>query len=570
MTLSGRRPPPRGAALLKLGCILALLPALAAQSDWVAESPHFRVLAREYPGLDAEAVASAAGVLETIRAQFLREGLGVARRADGPLDILLLPNMLQLHALLREGPALGSSRGQHSRTRSQLGHGGMACAPRPLGYLGPRIRAPTRRPGLAALVPGGPGRVSGALDAIAVRRTSEHRPAPDARAVAVAGMARSAGGRGRRPSRPGPSSSKHNPGFLSTGSRGGTGRIAKLEPEAAYRSLSELGSAGLDETLQRYAAQLQQNAHGELGVRVPADVVPDAVPAAKWEIPLFEAEVHRNLQYVGSAESQLSLLVREFPRAARIQSAYAAVQLMRGKQDLAERHYGLALALGDTRARTAYRYALLRMRPGTDPAKRAADAVRFARRARDTMPWEPTHQLALTHARMLQGDWAGAFDELRQLARFPGWERRVEREVLEIRRRQDQAFAALPPPALAAAVPVSRVDVPAPSELSPWTAPRLGSRRPSISRRWPPSGTWLVHGRIAWIDCSDSDRKVVVHSSFQRLVLRENPDRSPRLINRPFRGKALPCAARGWVVAIAYRKLPGGGPVDGEIVAIRF
>ncbi len=569
MTLSGRRPPPRGAALLKLGCILALLPALAAQSDWVAESPHFRVLAREYPGLDAEAVASAAGVLKTIRAQFLREGLGVARRADGPLDILLLPNMLQLHALLREVPPSGV-RGVNIRGLDRnLVMVAWHARPGPWVTLAHEYAhqledpdwPPWFREGRAVYLARLTQSQFGAPLNTDLLPTLERWPWLAWPAL----LAAEEGGQAARPEL-----FEAQSWLLVHWLARRHGRIAKLEPEAAYRSLSELGSAGLDETLQRYAAQLQQNAHGELGVRVPADVVPDAVPAAKWEIPLFEAEVHRNLQYVGSAESQLSLLVREFPRAARIQSAYAAVQLMRGKQDLAERHYGLALALGDTRARTAYRYALLRMRPGTDPAKRAADAVRFARRARDTMPWEPTHQLALTHARMLQGDWAGAFDELRQLARFPGWERRVEREVLEIRRRQDQAFAALPPPALAAAVPVSRVDVPAPSELSPWTAPRLGSRRPSISRRWPPSGTWLVHGRIAWIDCSDSDRKVVVHSSFQRLVLRENPDRSPRLINRPFRGKALPCAARGWVVAIAYRKLPGGGPVDGEIVAIRF
>lgn len=593
MTLSGRQPPRRGAVLLKLGGTLALLPILAAQPDWLVESPHFRVLAREYPGLEAEAVASAAGFLETIRALFVREGLGAARRADGPLDILLLPDTLQLHALLREPPPSGV-RGVNVRGLDRnLVLVAWHARPGPWVTLAHEYAHQLEDPDwplwfregravyLARLTQP-PFDAPLEADLLPALERSPWLAWPELLAAEERGHAAR------------PELFEAQSWLLVHWLARQQGRIANLAPEAADRSLSELGSAGLDETLKRYAAQLRppapagagpedlgetlkrhatqlrQHARGVVGTAVPAGTVPDASRAARWEIPLFEAEVDRNLQDVGSAESRLSLLVRDFPRAARVRSAYAAVQLMRGKQDLAERHYGLALALGDTRAQTAYRYALLKMRPGADPAKRAAEAVRFARRARDAMPWEPTHQLALTQARMLQGDWAGAFDELHQLARFPGWERRVEREVLEIRRRQHQAFAALPPPALAPAVPASRVDVPTPSELPSWTAPRRRSSRSPISVRWPPAGTWLAYGRIAWIDCTDGDRRIVLHSPFQRLVLRENPDRSPRLINRPFKGKTLPCASRGWVVAVAYRKLPSGGPVDGEAVAIRF
>lgn len=569
MTLAGRGPFPRGAAFLALGCTLAHLALGGTQPEWVAETPHFRVLGREYPGLDAEAVASAAGFLEMVREQFLREGLGAARRADGPLDVLLMPDRLQLRALLREPPPSGV-RGVNVRGLDRnLVLVAWHARPGPWVTLTHEYAHQLEDPDWPLWFREGravylesltPPQFAAPLEKelLPALERSQWMAWPDLLAVEDRSQAAR------------PEVFEAQSWLLVHWLARRLGRIADLGPEVADRFLSALGSAGLDETLQQYASQLRQNARRDTRDPVPADRLVNPAPASQWEIPLFEAEVHRNLHYLTSAESLLSSLVRKFPQVARVQSAYAAVHLARGKQDLAERHYGLALALGDARARTAYRYALLKMRPGGDPAKRATEAVRFARRARDSMPWEPTHQLALTQARMLQGDWAAAFDDLRQLARFPGWEHRVEREVLEIRRRQGQAFAAYPPPALAAAVPASRVEVPTPAELPPWTAPQSATRRSSLGLRWPPAGTWLIHGRIAWIDCTAGTRKIVVHSPFQRVVLRENPDRSPRLINRPFAAKKLPCASRGWVVAVAYRKLAGGGPVDGEAVAIRF
>lgn len=63
---------------------------------------------------------------------------------------------------------------------------------------------------------------------------------------------------------------------------------------------------------------------------------------------------------------------------------------------------------------------------------------------------------------------------------------------------------------------------------------------------------------------------MIVHSPYRRLVLRESPERPPRLINRPFRDKSLPCDSRGWVVAVAYRKSRGPGEIHGELVGMRF
>ena len=105
--------------------------------------------------------------------------------------------------------------------------------------------------------------------------------------------------------------------------------------------------------------------------------------------------------------------------------------------------------------------------------------------------------------------------------------------------------------------------------MGAWVEPEEG-RQPAAGYRWPPYGSWLAHGRIAWVEC-DGDRKtVILHSPYQRLVLRENPDRPPKLINRPFKRKTLPCSSRGWSVAVAYRKSRGPGGTQGEIVGIRF
>ena len=77
---------------------------VAAQDGWVAESSHFRVVAQARPGLDASAVASAVEDLERARERYLDDGLGSPLRADGPLDVLLVGTLFDLHALLRYPP----------------------------------------------------------------------------------------------------------------------------------------------------------------------------------------------------------------------------------------------------------------------------------------------------------------------------------------------------------------------------------------------------------------------------------------------------------------------------------
>ena len=556
-------------ALWRLAWSLALLPCLAAQHGWVAETPNFRVLVQQSPGLDATAAETAARDLEMIRHRFQAGGLGVPPRADGPVELLVVANRLELHSLLRDPPS--------SRTR------------------GITIRGTDRD---LAIVPW--------HDAPGPRVTLAHEYAHQLDDDAWPLWFRE--GRAVYLARRLPSRSESDPikslirllersawtGWptLMAAQRGDPvieeehfqaqawllvhwlasrkERLHELLPTHGAQALAEQGEAGLTETLRTHLEALPDRPPDSGPALLPSHLAPKVRAAAEWEIPLFEGEAHRELRLLDSAESRLSGLVARFPEVARVQAGYATLAVIQGHQDLAEKHFALALELGDIRARTAYRYAILLMRPGAEPGARAARALRFAVLARDSMPTEPTHQLAVVHGRMLNEDWQGAFEELGTLARFPGWGKRASREALEIERRRGESLQQLRAPALIAEVPAARVPVPVPLGLPPWDESPPARIQPSPERRWPPYGTWIAHGRFAWVDCSGAEKRVVLHSAFKRYVFRENPSNPPDLINRPFRPKRLPCGLRGWKAAVAYRKSSNGGKFDGEVVAVRF
>ena len=570
MRFSGCRPPARGTVLRRLGWPLALAPALAAPQDWVASTPHFRLLARESPGLGAEAVAEAATDLEAIRQRFLEDGLGEPSGADAPLDVLLLPTQLEMRALLRDPPDSGTRgvtiRGLDRNLVVVAWH----ASPGPWVTLAHEYAHQVEEPGWPLWFREG--------RAVELARRIE----PQGKEVERAGML---GALARTDWIPWPrilaardqaapdqgATFQAQAWLLFHWLAERTDAGPKLKPDGARKPLAGFGAEELEPALRAHAADLRQRPQEERAVAGPGGDPAVARPAAAWEVPLFQAEARRELRQLDAAEWQLAALVAAFPEVARIQAAHAALQLVRGRQDLAERHFGRALELGDRRARTAYRYALLLMRPGKDAGGRASAAARFARQARDSLPTEPLLQLALAQARMLQEAWDEAFQELRRLAGFAGWEGRADREAREVRRRRAQAAAALQAPGWTPAAPEAAFLPPRPTWMPPaWpeNGPIPGSER--SGRGWPPADTWIVQGRIAWVDCSEGQRRIVVHSPYQRLVLRERPDGAPRLINRPFRARRLPCGSRGWSVAVAYRKLPRGGEVAGEIVAIRF
>ena len=89
----------------------------------------------------------------------------------------------------------------------------------------------------------------------------------------------------------------------------------------------------------------------------------------------------------------------EHPQVARIHAARGLAAIAAKDYDQAESSFARAIALGDRRAATAYRYTLLLMRPGDDAGQRAADALEHSLRARDRLPGEPRYQLAVAQAR---------------------------------------------------------------------------------------------------------------------------------------------------------------------------
>lgn len=555
-------------AALWAGSALAPSAAALARHGWVAETPRFRVLVQDAPGMDGDAALAAAGHLEAVWGHFLAEGLGEPPRADGPLEFLIVASKLELHRLLHDPPSSPTRgvtiRGMdrdftivpwHDRPgpRTVLAHEyahhveeagwppwfreGRAV------YLARRIRSERDVRPAAGLVP--------LLDRAAWTAWPELLGADrDSPAVSEGHF-------------------QAQSWLLVHWLAGRHGGIAGLGPQHAAEALAALGAEGLDGAVRAHLDGLRLDSP-ETSVQLAPETELAAVrPAQAWELPLFEAEARTALREFGPASEVLATLVERFPAVARVHAASGALELLRGRLAFAERHYRRAVLLGDDRARTAYRLANLLMLPGAVPTHRAAEALRHALRARDCMPQEPAHRLAVVHACMLVSDWGRAFRELHELAKFPGWQDRARREAREVRRRHQSGLRFDPPPPLRAAAP-AHPQLPV-SALSPPPPPRVrASSDRGADRRWPPYGAWLTHGRVARVDCSGAGKRVIVHSPYKRYVFRENPRRQPRLINRPFREHALPCGARGWQVAVAYRKGPSDGETDGELVGVRF
>ena len=569
----GSRFVPSAATWLRIAAALACVSSLPAQPGWVAETPHFRVLALEAPGIDADTAGLAATVLEQIRQQFRLFGAGLPERADGPLEVLLVANKFELHELLREGP--------DSRTRG-ITVGGLDRdyvvvpwhdLPGPQVTLaheyahqldGPRWPLWFRE-----------GR------AVYLARRTASLSGQDTRMLLVSMLERSEWLDWRALLRAERDSAIATDELFQPQSWVlvqwlTTQRVplSRLTPGHGSKALSELGHDLLTASLREHLATLRGSSLAELATLPPTDIEAGTRAAAEWEVPLVRAEIERELRFFDSAEPSLRSIARRFPSAGRAQAAYASMLLIRGELDAAERYFRAAIEAGDGRARTAYRYALLLMRPGDMPRSRAEAALHAASQAAAASPAEPLHQLAVAHARMLQQDWTGALAELRELSRFAGWAERAGKEAAEVARRRAQAISSVPPPELlpdSAPIPgpLARMAV-VEGQPDPWKPPLKTPDPRSQAPAWAPRGAWISQGRIAWVDCSNDARTVILHSPFRRYVLRENPNRPPVLVNRPFRAKALPCNTRGYVVRISYRKLSEEGGPDGEIFGIHF
>ncbi len=561
------------AASLRIAAALAFAHSLSAQPGWVAETPHFRVLALEAPGIDATTASSAATALEQIRQQYRLFRAGPPERADGPLEVLLVPNKFELHELLREPP--------DSRTRG-ITVGGLDRdyvvvpwheAPGPQITLAHEYAHQLDRPRWPLWFREG--------RAVYLARRTASLSGQDTRALLVAMLERSDWLDWHALLRAERDGAVANDELFQAQSWLlvqwlATQRVplTRLTPGHGSRALSELGPDRLTSSLREHLSNLREGSSEDLSTLPQIDLEASTRAAAEWEVPLLRAEIERELRFHDAAEQELRSIAQRFPSAARAQAAYASMLLIRGNLDSAERYFRAAIELGDRRSRTSYRYALLLMRPGDMPRTRAEAALRAATRALAADPSEPLHQLAVAHARMLLRDWNGAFAALRKLSRFDGWAGRAAKEAAEVVRRKVQSIRSAPSPDLAARpgpVPdlLARTAV-VEGRPDPWKPPSATTSPLPQPHAWAPHGAWIAHGRVAWVDCSNDARTVILHSPYKRYVLREDPDRPPVLINRPFRAKAVPCNTRGYLVRISYRKLSEEDGPDGEIFGIHF
>ena len=550
-------------------CLASALSPLWAQSGWLVETPHFRVVVADGTGIGPEVADTASATLEGVRLAFASNGVGPPVRSDGPLDVLVVPSRLELHAMLRDPPS--------SRTRGITVRGmdrdyvvvPWHARPGPRVTLAHEYAHQFDRPSWPIWFREG--------RAVYLAREIAYERGRDERLALLEALSD-----GQWLDWPSVMAARRGDPVASLQLFQAQAWLlvhwicrnrpdwSTPDPAEAFALLEAQGPAGLTELMRAHLAKLRQGGLSEL-TQIPDSGGPPIVSEAQaWEIPVLEAEVHRELRRFDTAGPILRDAARRFPGQPRPQVALGTFLLMTGDLAGAEKAFKAALKLGETRARSAYRYAVLMMRPGANPPARAARALEAALQAVRAGPREPTHWLALAHARMLHEDWGGAFRELLELTALPLWRGRAEREAEEVRRRRAQSIRAVPAPLIRrATLPDVRIQLP--DAPPPWRRPAPAKAASAGARRiWPPHGTWLVHGRIAWVDCSGGERTVIVHSPFKRYRLAENPGSPPQLINRPFRAKLIPCNTRGYSVAIAYKKLPATAEHDGELVGIRF
>ncbi len=545
-----------------VAAVIGLATLLSGQVGWVAETPHFRIVASPEVQLERDDLAAAADHLEKIRSQLAAASLSPRRSSDERQNILLVPTVADIRSLVGglAGPTTrgltinGADRNLVLIAWHAAGDAKVALAHEYAHLLDdsawPRWFVEGRAEHLARYPSGdAPNHLARLLltewfELSEVLGSSNEGTPPESFYAAS--------------------------WLLFDWLLQREGNAAGVRPEAIGQAIDELGLDGVDSALwqhaeKRRAAPPRQD---EIVKSAASNVVVRAIE--QWEIPLFKAEVSHAVGDLERASAGLNQLVQNYPDVFQVHAARGLVAIVTNDYDIAESELAKAVELGDRRAVTAYRYTLMLMRPGSDTSARALAAVENSQRARDRAPDEPRYQLAAAQAQMLAGEWDLAFEELRRLAEFPGWSDRADREAGEVRRRRGQRLARHAAPPLADSGPSAVTYQPKIAKPDPLPAAPPEPSKPARQSSWPPPGTTLVYGRIGWVECSGAERTIVLSTPRLRLVLRENPKSPPRLIFPPLKWKQLPCETYGWTVNIAYKPLRGAGEVKGEVVAIRF
>jgi hypothetical protein len=295
-------------------------------------------------------------------------------------------------------------------------------------------------------------------------------------------------------------------------------------------------------------------------------------------LPYWQAEFHRELNHGEQAQSTLEGLERDYPERPEPSESLGALAMARGQYDVAEEKLRAAIRKGSPKPSTHHRYSLMLLRPLEGPAgaetsdataERAATAISHARLARKANPSEPRYLLGEAQALLVAGLWDSAARLLAMLEAFPGWNEKADVEFAELLRRRQQALRSVAAPDVlggaGAAHQAAWLDFSPPKVSKPNPTARVAARF-----EWPPAGTVLLYGYISGVECREGEKIVRVKTPRFTVELREAAARPAKLYFPPLKWEKLPCGLRGYEVNVAYRPLPPGGAVRGELVAVVF
>lgn len=348
----------------------------------------------------------------------------------------------------------------------------------------------------------------------------------------------------------------------------------RLESRQVYDLLALGGSV---------AAEIQLRAHmARLALEVPVpetlpqlrtDLAPQKLTDDEWQA--WQLELLRGMKGNPAAEAELLAFESSRPQSPLIQAALGALAIERGRFDEAEDRLRKASADAEASALTRHRYTLMLLRPTAEaPGPRAQTAIGQARRALEIVPDKPEFLRTLAQANIVAGQWSRAAQVLLDLQSKEGWDTVAAEDFRELLRRRGQHMRAVASPRIGPPAPPaeasSHIGPPVPPALPEFVKTPLAPLRDPHDWPWPPPDTLIYAGRIAGVDCSSGQKRIIMHSPFFRVEFVESRKQPAKLHRPPLKWKTLPCGARGYVVNIAYIPYRGKGKPTGEARAILF
>jgi tetratricopeptide (TPR) repeat protein len=283
----------------------------------------------------------------------------------------------------------------------------------------------------------------------------------------------------------------------------------------------------------------------------------------EYEWQAWKLELLRAMSGNSAAEPELLALASSQPQLPLVQAALGALAIERGRFDEAEDRLRAASADDHASALTLQRYALMLLRPnGEAPAPRAETAIRHALRALKMVPGKPEFLRTLAQASTVAGHWSRAAHVLLDLQAKQGWDATAGEDFQELLRSRGQRLREIDSP---------RIAPPAPTHAVPeFARARLAPLREPHDYAWPPPDTQIYAGRIARVECSSGQKRIIMQNPLFRIEFVESPKQPAKLHHPPLKWKTIPCGTYGWNVNIAYIPYRGKGALVGEARAILF